>query len=223
MASGFWDWHYIGQSLPFLAGGIVTTLSVCALAGVLMVPIALLAAAGRMSNAWPIRSAATLYVNFFRSTPFLIQLVWLYFALPMALPFEIGPVQAAVMGLALYTGAYEAEVIRSGILSLEEGQSAAGLALGMTRSQVLRRIVLPQAALRTVPPSINVLIILIKESAVVSAVSVTDLMWRSAAVGTRSYRPVEPLLFACGVYIAIVMPLALVSRRLYGGQRLFIE
>jgi polar amino acid transport system permease protein len=210
-----WDWHFVGQSLPYLVGGVWTTLYVCAFATILMFPIALLAAGARMAPLWLVRFVGSFYINFFRSTPFLIQLVWIFFALPMVLPIELSPLQASVIGLALYIGAYQAEVVRSGILSLEAGQRAAGLALGMNGWQVYRRIILPQALLRMAPATISVLVILIKESAVVSAVSVTDLMWRSAAIGTRSYRPVEPLVFASLVYVGIILPLTLAARRVH--------
>src|SRR3954452_16188523 len=186
--SGYeWDWHYIGQSLPYLIGGVWTTIYVCALAVLVMLPVALLAAAAKLSRFWPVRILAGAYINFFRSTPFLVQLVWIFFALPMLAPIELNPLQAAVIGLGLYIGAYQAEVVRSGILSLEAGQSAAGLALGMTRPQVYRRIILPQAFVKMMPATVSMLVILIKESAVTSAVSVTDLMWRASAIGTRSY------------------------------------
>jgi polar amino acid transport system permease protein len=210
-----WDWHFIGQSLPFLLGGIWTTLYVCVLAALLMFPLSLIAAAGRMSPLRPVRVLAGLYINLFRSTPFLVQLVWIFFALPMLVPLELSPVQAAVIGLALYIASYQAEVVRSGILSLEGGQRLAGLALGMSSFQVYRRIILPQALIRMTPATVSMLVILLKESAVVSAVSVTDLMWRASAVGTRSYRPVEPLVFAALVYVAMILPLSLAARRLH--------
>jgi polar amino acid transport system permease protein len=213
-----WDWHFIGQSLPFLADGVATTVLVCLAAVALTVPVSLLAAAGRMSRSTAVRAIAKFYVDFFRSTPFLVQLVWLFFGLPMLIDVSLTGMEAAIVGLALYIGSYQAEVVRGGILSLESGQREAGLALGMTASQLYRRIILPQAMRRMIPPSMNVLVVLIKESAVVSAVSVTDLMWRAQAVGTRSYRPLEPLTFAALVYIAMIMPLSLWSRQIHRRQ-----
>ena len=85
--------------------------------------------------------------------------------------------------------------------------------------QAYRRIILPQAMARMIPPTLNVLIILIKESAVVSAVSVTDLMWRAGAVATRSYRFLEPLTFAGLAYLAMIIPLSLAARWLHRRQR----
>jgi polar amino acid transport system permease protein len=179
------------------------------------VPVSLLAAAGRMSRFSAVRAAAKFYVDFFRSTPFLVQLVWLFFGLPMLIDISLSGTAAAIIGLGLYIGSYQAEVVRGGILSLESGQREAGLALGMTAAQLYRRIILPQAMRRMIPPTMNVLVVLIKESAVVSAVSVTDLMWRAQAVGTRSYRPLEPLTFAGIVYVLTIIPLSLWSRRIH--------
>jgi polar amino acid transport system permease protein len=188
-----------------------------------MVPISLLAAAGRMASLRPVRAVATFYVDFFRATPFLVQLVWLFFALPMLVDISLTGMQAAVIGLALYAGSYQAEVVRGGILSIESGQREAGLALGMTGPQLYRRIILPQAMARMIPPTMNVLVILIKESAVVSAVSVTELMWRAQAVGTRSYKPLEPLTFAGIVFVLLILPLSLWSRRIHGRQQHLAE
>jgi polar amino acid transport system permease protein len=217
------DWHFVGQSLPFLLGGIGTTVYVSGAAALLTIPISLLAAAGRQSRFGPLRGLVKLYIDAFRSTPFLVQLVWFFFGLPILIDYRLSPVQAAVIALALYIGSYEAEVVRSGILSLEGGQQEAAFALGMTRWQAYRRIILPQAMVRMIPPSLNTLIILIKESAVVSAVSVTDLMWRATAVATRSYRPIEPLTFAALAYMAVILPLTLVARRFYNWQRMSFE
>lgn len=219
MGGEAWDWRYVGQSLPFLAEGILTTAVICLLAVLLMVPVSLVAAAGRMSSSRLLRALAGFYVDFFRSTPFLVQLVWLFFALPMLTGIELSGTQAAVIGLALYIGSYQAEVVRGGILSLESGQREAGLALGMTGGQLYRRVILPQALARMIPPSMNVLVVLIKESAVISAVSVMDLMWRAQAVGSRSYRPMEPLTFAGFAYILMILPLALWARRLHAQQQ----
>jgi polar amino acid transport system permease protein len=210
-----WDWRFVGQSPTFLAAGIATTAYICLIAAILMIPVSLIAAAGRMSAARILRGLASFYVDFFRSTPFLVQLVWLFFALPMLTGITLSGPQAAVIGLALYIGSYQAEVVRGGILSLESGQREAGLALGMTGGQLYRRIILPQAITRMIPPSMNVLVVLIKESAVISAVSVMDLMWRSQAIGSRSYRPLEPLTIAGLVYIAMILPVSLWARQLH--------
>lgn len=218
-----WDWTAVQQSLNYLLGGIAVTAEVCAYAALLVIPISLLAAAGRQSRFTLVRRLVQLYLDFFRSTPFLVQLMWWYFALPILTGYTFTSMQAAVLGLAFYIGSYEAEVVRAGILSLEGGQTQAGLALGMTRFQVYRRVVLPQAVVRMIPASMNILIQLIKESAVVSAVSVTDIMWRAESVASRTYRPAEPLTFAGFAYVAVILPLSFVARYLHRRQQATLE
>ena len=218
-----WDWRFVGQSLPFLLGGIATTAKVCLAAAMLVIPLALVVAALRQSRFGVLRGVAAVYVDVFRTTPFLVQLVWFFFVLPMLTGYQLAAFETAVLALALYIGAYEAEVVRAGILSLEVGQREAGVALGVRRFQVYRRIILPQAMARMIPPTLNVLIILIKESAVTSAVSVTDLMWRAGAVATRSYRFLEPLTFAGVTYLAIIIPLSLAARWMHRRQRLAFD
>jgi len=207
-----WNWHIITQSLPFLAGGILTTIGVCAGAALLTIPVSLLGAAGRLSSFKPFNTLAKLYVDVFRSTPFLVQLVWFFFALPILIDYELTGVQASIIALALYIGAYQTEVIRSGILSLEGGQKEAAYALGMTPWQAYVRIILPQAMSRMVPPSLSNLIDLIKQSATVSAVSVADLTWRAASIASRSYRPLEPVVFPARVYMGMLLPLVFSAR-----------
>jgi polar amino acid transport system permease protein len=185
----------------------------------LVVPISLLGAAGRMSSHRLVRGVSTLYVDVFRSTPFLVQLFWLFFVLPVLTGFNITGMQAAVVGLALYIGSYETEVIRAGIISLEKGQREAALAIGMTRWQAYKNVILPQAIRRTLPPTISMVVSLVKESSVISVVSVTDLMWRANAMASRSYRFLEPLTFVGLVYVALLIPLTLWARRLHQNQR----
>lgn len=223
-ASGYqWDWHFVWQSLPFLGGGILVTLRVCGLAALLMFAIAFVAAAARMSRFWILRALVTLYLDFFRSTPFLVQLVWFFFALPLLTGQTIGSFTAATIGLALYIGAYETEVVRAGILSVESGQREAALALGLPRWKAMLLVVLPQALVRMIPPTMTVLTFLIKESAIVSAVTVADLMWRANSVAIRSYHPVEPLTFAGLAYAVLIVPLTVLARLLHRRNRVWFE
>ena len=211
-----WDWHYVGQSLPFCRGrgdhrGGLHRGHRANGAGV---------ASGRCRPNVTVcdhqSCPAKFYVDFFRSTPFLIQLVWLFFALPMLVDVSLTGLEAAIIGLGLYIGSYQAEVIRGGILSVDPGTKRGrprprhdvGAALPTNYPT-------PGHSAYDSPASMNVLVVLIKESHVVSAVSVTDLMWRAQAVGTRSYRPLEPLTFAGIVYVLIIMPLSLWSRRVH--------
>jgi polar amino acid transport system permease protein len=173
--------------------------------------IGLAVALARLSPFAPLRWFAAFYVDFLRSTPLLIQLVWVFFALPILLGYSLPPIVAGVATLGAYSGAYLAELFRAGILSIAIGQRHAALALGMTRTQVLRRIVLPQALTRMLPPIASTLITLVKDSSLVSVISVAELMWAAQSLAAISLRPVEVLTGTGLLYVALTYPLSLVA------------
>lgn len=223
MSAYTWNWAIIEKSLPFLVGGIATTAEVCAIAAVATIPVSTVVAGARRSRFRPVRAVASVYVDVFRSTPFMIQLIWFYFVLPELIGMSPGALGTAILGLTLYISAYQSEVVRAGLQSLPRGQREAGLAIGMTPWQTFRRVLLPQAARRVVPPSLNMLVILVKESSIVSVIAVTDLMWRTSSIASTSYHPVEPLTFAAVAYLVLVLPITLAARAAHGRFRLSFE
>jgi His/Glu/Gln/Arg/opine family amino acid ABC transporter permease subunit len=187
------------------------TILVSLLSMVVGVIIGLAVALARLSPLAPLRWLAAFYVDFLRSTPLLIQLVWVFFALPILLGYSLPPIVAGVATLGAYSGAYLAELFRAGILSIASGQRHAALALGMTRTQVLRRIVLPQALTRMLPPIASTLITLVKDSSLVSVISVAELMWAAQSLAAVSLRPVEVLTGTGLLYVALTYPLSLLA------------
>ena len=175
----------------------------------------MLAALARISGIRLLDWIATIYVDFFRTTPLLVQLVWIYFALPILIGQSLSGVQAGALGLSLYAGSYLAEIIRAGILSVERGQSEAALALGMTYAQVMRRIVLPQAVVRMLPPIASTFISLIKDSSLASIVSVPELMRQTQALASFTQRNMESLTVAAFLYFGLTYPLSLVVNYLH--------
>ena len=204
-----WDFSAFFKYLPFLLQGLEVTLLVSLLATCVGMVVGLFVALVRLSGIPPLRWLAAFYVDFLRSTPLLIQLVWVFFALPMLLGYSLPPVVAAVATLGAYSGAYLAEIFRAGIVSIASGQRHAGLALGMTRVQVMRRIVLPQAIVRMLPPIASTLITLIKDSSLVSVISVAELMWAAQSLASVTLRPVEILTGTGLLYVAVAYPLSL--------------
>jgi polar amino acid transport system permease protein len=204
-----WDFSAFFKYLPFLLQGLEVTLLVSLLATCVGMVVGLFVALVRLSGIPPLRWLATFYVDFLRSTPLLIQLVWVFFALPMLLGYSLPPIVAAVATLGAYSGAYLAEIFRAGIVSIASGQRHAGLALGMTRAQVMRRIVLPQAVVRMLPPIASTLITLIKDSSLVSVISVAELMWAAQSLASVTLRPVEILTGTGLLYVAVAYPLSL--------------
>jgi polar amino acid transport system permease protein len=146
---------------------------------------------------------ATLYVDFFRATPVLAQLIWIYYALPIITGKSLTAFVAGSIGLSLYAGSFLSEIFRAGIISVERGQTEAALALGMSRSQAMR-----QAVTRMLPPIGSSLITLVKDSALLSVISVPELMRQSETLASLTFRRMEVLTVAAFIYFAMTYPLS---------------
>ena len=154
------------------------------------------------------------YVEIFRCTPLLVQIVWFYYALPIVLQFELPAWLAAGLGLMLYMGAFATEIFRAGIISIDKGQWQASRALGMTNAEMMRHIILPQAIKRMVPPFVNQSIIQLKNTSLLYVVAVPDLMYTGAIVVSDTFRPLEVYTSVALAYFAILYPLTLYATRL---------
>ncbi|MBI5512443.1 MAG: ABC transporter permease subunit [Deltaproteobacteria bacterium] len=188
------------------------TLLVSVLAMLLAVPLGLFLAVLRLYAPAPLAKLAGAYVEFYRGTPVLLQLYVLYYGLAEVI--NLKPMTAAVLGLAMNYGAYEAEVYRAGIQAVPKGQFEAAVSLGMTTPLALRRVILPQAFRLALPSVTNDFIALLKDSSMVSIITVVELTKRMTivAVDTRSY--VLPGLLCAGLYFLMSYPLSLVAQRL---------
>ncbi len=154
------------------------------------------------------------YVEFFRCTPLLVQIVWFYFALPMLLQIELPAWFAAGLGLTLYMGAFATEIFRGGIISIDKGQWQASRALGMTWPELMRHIILPQAIKRMVPPFVNQSIIQLKNTSLLYVVAIPDLMYTGSIIVSDTFRPLEVYTAVALAYFAILYPLTLYAARL---------
>ncbi|KUL94736.1 ABC transporter permease [Bosea sp. WAO] len=196
----------------FLTGTAVTiglTIAVVVL-GLL---IGLVAGLGQLSRSPVLRWLSWLYIEMFRLTPLLVLLLWFYYALPMLTGIKIDALTAAVVTLSLYGGSFYAEVIRGGIVSIETGQSEAGLALGMTPGKVMRRIVLPQAIKRMIPPLMNQSIIQFKNTSLVSVLAVPDLLYQGQIVAMDTYRALEVYTVIAAIYFVVLLPATVIVKR----------
>jgi polar amino acid transport system permease protein len=155
------------------------------------------------------------YIDSMRAIPVLVLLVWVYFALPIAVGVNFPPFWAAVVALTMQISAYVAEVVRAGIESIRPGQIRAGLALGMSRAQITRVVVLPQAMVRMLPAFASIFSVAIKDTAIAAVIAVPELMKRSETVAAQSYRPIEVFTFAMLVYFLILFPGTRVIDRVY--------
>jgi polar amino acid transport system permease protein len=148
------------------------------------------------------------YVDTFRAVPLLVILVWTFFAFPLVVGYSLEPLWAGVIGLGLHSGAYIAEVIRAGLTSVRRGQMRAALALGMTRGQAIRTVVLPQAAIRMLPPLGSQLVLVIKDSAIAAVIAVPELMRQSQVLASQTFRPFEIYTATMIVYFLLTYPVA---------------
>nr|WP_207754943.1 amino acid ABC transporter permease [Desulforadius tongensis] len=165
----------ITQILPFLAVGAVVTVKITFLAVLLGFAIGLVFGLMRLSRSRIINSIARLYISLIRGTPLLVQIFFVYFGLPKAIGISIDPFFAATGTLGVNAGAYIAEIVRAGIQSIEKGQMEAARSLGMNHFQAMRYVIWPQAFKRIVPPLGNQFIITLKDSSLLSVITVEEL------------------------------------------------
>ncbi|VXC27329.1 ABC transporter permease protein [Pseudomonas sp. 8Z] len=214
MPSYTWDFTFLANYSPLLLTGIGYTLLftlICVLLGML---IGVLTALPRLSsNIW-VRAPFRAYVEVFRCTPVLVQLVWFYYALPVLTGIQISATTAAVLCLSLYGGSFYSEIFRGGIISVDEGQSEAAKALGMRQGQVMRRVVLPQALKRMVPPLVNQSIMQLKNTSLLSVLALPDLLYQGQIIAHDTYRPLEVYSAIAVIYFIILLPATMLSKRL---------
>ncbi|WP_217475666.1 ectoine/hydroxyectoine ABC transporter permease subunit EhuC [Stutzerimonas stutzeri] len=213
----------MGELLPLMFQGAWVTLQITFWASLLAIVCAVLGALGRLSPFAPLRWFTTAYIEVFRGTSLLVQLFWLYFVLPMP-PFhvELSAFTVAVCGLGLHIGAYGAEVMRGTIRSVARGQYEACVALNMSPFKRFTRIILPQALLAAIPPGTNLLIELLKNTSLVSLITISDLAFRSRQLDQATFMTLEIFGLALVMYFvmaqAINFGMRLIERRLSRGR-----
>ena len=211
-----WDWGGFQDYLfnEFLFYGALTTigLTVAALIGGLV--LGALIALMRMSPIKPLSWLAHSYIWLFRGTPLLVQLLIIYTGLPLAIGVRFSVLEAALLGLILNEAAYLAEIIRSGILSVPVGQSNAGKALGLTVSQVMRYIVMPQAARIIIPPLGNSVNGLLKTTSITSVISMEELLRRTQILIQEKFLVLELFAVAAIYYLILTTLWDFVQRRI---------
>ena len=208
-----WDfgflWSYRGLILEGLGITIAYTIGTIAL-GLL---VGLAAGLLRLSRSRAVTAPVVAYVEIFRCTPLLVQIIWFYYALPVVLGIDLSAPVAAALVLSLYTGAFYAEIFRGGVNSIERGQWDAARAIGMRRGQVMRHVILPQAAKRMIPPFMNQSIIQLKNTSLVSTIAVADLLYQGTIITAATYRPLEVYTMIAVLYFIVLFPLTLAAER----------
>lgn len=200
------DYGVIADHARFLGSGVLVTLALSALSGLASLLAGLAVALLRLYGPRWSRPLVVLYVDSMRAVPVLVVLVWTFFALPMLTGLALPPFFSALLGLTVHLAAYAAEIFRAGIASVRPGQARAALALGMSRAQAVRRILLPQAVVRMLPSFGSLLSVTIKDTAIASVIAVPELMRQSETVAGQSFQPIEVYTFAMLVYFVLLFP-----------------
>lgn len=206
------------DNIDLLVRGVRLTLALWALAMAAGLGGGLFVGLARISEhrwvAWPARA----FVEIFRNTPVLVQLVWFYFALPVLTGWQPPAFVAAALALSLNGAAYCGEIYRNGIQSVSRGQMEAARSLGMTRSRTLRRVILPLAVRRMVPAFTNRAVELAKNTSVASIVTVHELMYEARLFSSQNYLPLETFAVVAVIYFILIYPFTFAS---YGLERRF--
>jgi polar amino acid transport system permease protein len=165
-----------------------------------------------MYGSWPVRWLAVTYIEIFRGTSALVQLFWLFFVLPR-FGLTMDPLTVAILALGLNVGAYGAEVVRGAVTAVPRGQWEATIALNMSRVQSLRRIIVPQAIVAMIPPWGYLFIELLKATAIVSLITISDIAFRAQQMNATTYRTTEIFSLALVIYLALAMVITIIMRQ----------
>jgi len=217
-----WQWYRVPQYLftyedgKWLAGplidGLIVTLEITGVSLILAFSFGLISALCRLSDSYLARMIARGYLELIRNTPLLVQLFFIYFV--MAPIFDLSRFASAVLALSLFEGAYASEVFRAGIVSIHKGQWEAAHSLGLSPFDTYRRIILPQAIRRILPPLTSQAISLVKDSALVSTIAVYDLTMRGREIISETFLAFEIWFTIAAIYLVVTVSLSIVVSRL---------
>ncbi|MEM8950227.1 MAG: amino acid ABC transporter permease [Pseudomonadota bacterium] len=205
------DLQVVIDALPFLFDGMLVTLVMSVSGMACGMLLGILVCAARMSNHAPTRRFGAVYVSIFRGVPLVVQLMLVFYALPVigiVLPAYV----AALIALSFCAAAYIGEILRGGLLVIPKGHIEAARMLGFSMIQVWRRILIPQALVTSLPSLINELILLLKASSLISVIGIAELTRTSQNIAASTYRPLEIYLAAATFYLVLNLLLAMAGR-----------
>lgn len=208
-----WDWSFAAQIVPFLLQGLWITVQITLVGMAIALVVGLFVAVVRYSRVPVISKLFTFYVLFVRGTPLLVQAYFAFFVLP-SIGVQFSPMITGIVVIGLNYSAYTAEVYRAGIQSVAVGQWEASTALSLSNWQRWRFVVLPQAIRDVIPALGNYLVQMFKDSAILHAITVFELLGHATAIGSSSYRYLEPMTIAALLFLAVSLPAARLIKRL---------
>ena len=224
-------WSTLEKYYPFFLEGVQNTLIIAFFSVFFGTLLGILMAMLRLSSFKPFKWIATAYIEFFRGTPLMVQLMFIFYGLPMIgvtfpdVPFieNFQRFAAGIVAMSLNSCAYVAEVIRSGIQAVDPGQMEAARSLGFKKSQSMMMVVLPQAIRNILPALGNEFVTVIKESSIVSVIGIADLMYRTNGVKAKNYKTLECLFIAAIIYFVLTFVsgrlISFMERRLRRGRK----
>lgn len=205
--------EYVLLILPSLLRGLKITVALFVWTMALSVPLGLPFALGSISKIWPIRMLCKLYIWIFRGTPLMLQLFFFYFFLPIGFSIRLDAFPTAVVTFVLNYAAYLAEIYRAGISSIDPGQYEAAKSLGLSRGRTMIGVILPQMARNVLPPVANEMIVLVKDTALVSVIGVSELIRVAQGAVNRDVN-VTAYAVAAGIYLLLTFVLTLFANAL---------
>ena len=208
------DFDVVIRNLPFIAGGLVLTFQLAAIAIGGGLCLGILLAMARISKRGWLYYPATAYVHFFRGLPLILVIFWLYFLMPVFFGKSLNEFCAAAIAFIVYEAAYLAEIIRAGIKSVPVGQQEASTASGMTRLQTMRYVILPQALRNMVPALVTHSVVIFQDTSLAYVIGLREFLRRVNLVDAREARSLELYFFAGLVYFVFCSLGGLLSQRL---------
>jgi His/Glu/Gln/Arg/opine family amino acid ABC transporter permease subunit len=216
-----WGWYEVSPStekgasnLKFLFSGIWLTVALSSISIFISVIVGFLLSLPGLSGNYYVRSFNRIYVEIFRSIPLLVLILWVYYGLPVVLGISLNPFTAGIVALALSDSAFEAEIFRAGIQSIERGQTEAADALGFNYAQKMRHIILPQAIRRILPPLGNQFVYMLKMSSLLSIIGLQELTRKANELTVTVYRPLEIYTVLVLEYLLLILIVSWIVRRL---------
>lgn len=202
------EWGVVWDHRWAFAEGVATTVLLTVVTMAVSIPGGLLVMGMRVSRFAPLRLLATAYVETFRATPLILLVYWTFYVLPVLIDAYLPPFATGIVALSLIISAYNAETFRAGVNSIRRGQTDAALALGMSRLQAMRKVVLPQALRRVLPIFASTWVSLFKDTSLISVIAVAELSYVSLEVRSQTFRILEVLTAMAAIYWCLGYPQA---------------
>ncbi|MBG21519.1 MAG: amino acid ABC transporter permease [Rhizobiales bacterium] len=208
MGSFTWDWNVVFNSFPKLMSGLGLTLQLTAISAVIGLVAGFLVCLMAMSKIAPLRWLAIAFIEIFRCTPALVQIVWIFYCVPIFFGIFWDPFTMAVLALGLNITAFNAEAYRAAIQTIPSSHYDASTALGLSAAKRTIYVVLPQAVMIAIPVLLTNTIGLLQQTSLVAIVAIADLMYQGKSLATQTYRPIEIYTLVALIYFALSLPMS---------------